>query len=96
MFLNLEGKRPALPCLVTLTRLGPSNGLDDDNLAGALKAIRDQIAEWLGVDDRKREVVRYQYEQQRAEAWGVRIEWAPMYRPDTAAGDGHLREACGA
>lgn len=69
--------KPALPCVVTLTRLAPSNGLDDDNLAGALKSVRDAVATWLGVDDKDRATVRYQYEQQRA-PWGVRIEWRPM------------------
>ena len=68
-------QRPALPCVVTLTRLGPSNGLDDDNLAGALKGVRDEVARWIGVDDRDRKTVRYQYEQQRAKTWAVRIEF---------------------
>lgn len=36
---------------VTLTRVAPSGGLDDDNLRGALKAIRDGVADALGVDD---------------------------------------------
>lgn len=67
-------KKPAVPLVVTLTRIAPSNGLDDDNLAGALKAVRDEIAAWLGVDDRDRATVRYEYEQERG-PWGVRIEW---------------------
>jgi hypothetical protein len=70
--------RPALPLVVTLTRIGPSNGLDDDNLAGSMKAVRDQIAHWLGVDDRKREIVRYAYAQERGKEWGVRIQWEPQ------------------
>ena len=38
------------PLLVTLTR--ESAGiLDDDNLRGAIKAIRDGVADWLGVPD---------------------------------------------
>jgi hypothetical protein len=67
--------KPPLPLVVTLTRIGPSNGLDDDNLAGAMKATRDEIAKWLGVDDRKSEVVRYRYAQERGKEWGVRIQW---------------------
>lgn len=35
---------------VTLTRLG-GRGLDSDNLAGSFKAVRDALADWLGVDD---------------------------------------------
>jgi hypothetical protein len=40
-----------LPCVVTLTRIAP-RALDDDNLRGALKATRDEVAAWLLVDDR--------------------------------------------
>ena len=40
----------ALPCAVLLTRIAP-RALDDDNLRGALKAVRDGIADWLGTDD---------------------------------------------
>lgn len=68
----LACERPPLPCRVLLTRIAPSNGLDDDNLAGSLKGVRDQIAEWLGVDDRHRDRVAYRYAQERG-PWGVRI-----------------------
>lgn len=68
--------KPALPCVVTLTRIAPSSGLDDDNLASACKSIRDAFAEWVGVDDKRRDVVRYAYEQERG-PWGVRVEVAP-------------------
>lgn len=70
--------KPGLPCSVTLTRVAPSNGLDDDNLAGALKGVRDAVAQWIGVDDRDRQTVRYIYGQRRGE-WGVTIEFgAPV------------------
>lgn len=69
-------KRPAVPCSVLLTRVAPSNGLDDDNLVGSLKAVRDEIAAWLGVDDRKSLQVRYRYAQRRG-PWGVVIEFGP-------------------
>jgi hypothetical protein len=36
--------------VVTMTRLGRRN-LDDDNLAGAMKHVRDGVADWMGVDD---------------------------------------------
>lgn len=76
----LAGKpKPPIPCTVCITRLAPSNGLDDDNLAGALKAVRDQIAEWLGVDDKHTQVVAYVYRQRRG-PWSVEIEWGePMF-----------------
>lgn len=74
----LVGKpRPELPCVVTLTRIAPSAGLDDDNLVGALKAVRDQVALWLGVDDKHRDQVRYRYEQVRG-AWAVQIAFQAM------------------
>jgi hypothetical protein len=41
---------PELPVEVMLTRIGPKL-LDGDNLQGALKAVRDAVAEWLKVDD---------------------------------------------
>jgi hypothetical protein len=65
--------QPAVPCVIRLTRVAPSNGLDDDNLAGALKGVRDQVAVWLGVDDKRSDVVRYVYAQARG-PWAVRIE----------------------
>lgn len=67
--------KPAVPCSVLLTRLGPSPGLDDDNLVGSLKSTRDAIAEWLGVNDRDLMTVRYLYAQAWAPKWGVRIEF---------------------
>lgn len=66
--------KPELPCSVILTRVAPSNGLDDDNLAGSLKGVRDAVAQWVGVDDRDRQTVRYLYRQRRGE-WGVTIEF---------------------
>lgn len=56
---------------VTLTRCAPSNGLDGDNLQGALKAVRDEVAAFLGVDDGSH-LVTWEYGQRRAE-WGVDI-----------------------
>lgn len=76
-----DQRRPAVPLEVTLTRIGPSNGLDDDNLAGALKGVRDAFAEWIGVDDRDRKRVRYLYEQERGPEWGVRVEWRQRATP---------------
>lgn len=67
-------KRPQLPCSALLTRVAPSSGLDDDNLAGSLKSVRDEVAKWLGVDDKDRMTVRYRYAQARG-PWGVRIEF---------------------
>lgn len=35
---------------ITITRIG-ANRLDDDNLISACKPVRDEVAQWLGVDD---------------------------------------------
>lgn len=47
--------RCAVPCNVRIVRVAPLP-LDDDNLARAAKAIRDELASWLGVDDRDERV----------------------------------------
>jgi hypothetical protein len=61
-----------LPVRVTLTRFSPGTvKLDDDNLRGTLKAVRDGIAAWLGVDDGG-PWVRWEYEQMRGE-WAARV-----------------------
>jgi hypothetical protein len=44
------GRAPAPPLEVRLVRIAPRR-LDGDNLQRALKAIRDGVADWLGVDD---------------------------------------------
>lgn len=41
---------PPLPLTITITRIG-ARKLDDDNLRSACKYVRDQIAEFVGVDD---------------------------------------------
>jgi hypothetical protein len=67
-----------LPCLVVITRIGPAS-LDDDNLAGACKSIRDGIADRLGVNDRS-PAVKWQYAQRKhgKGVYGVEIEFLPM------------------
>ena len=63
------------PCTVTLTRIAPRE-LDDDNIRGGCKAIRDGVADWLGCDDSKRSGVTWEYAQARGEPkqYAVRIE----------------------
>jgi hypothetical protein len=70
--------KPALPCVVTLTRFSPSpKPLDDDNLEGSLKYVRDTVAKWLGVDDGDKARIRFEYAQQRA-PWAVGIAFTEM------------------
>jgi hypothetical protein len=60
---------------VTLTRVS-ARQLDDDNLRGALKAVRDQVACALGVDDGSA-LVRWEYRQEKGEdGVEVRVEAA--------------------
>lgn len=69
--------RPALPCVVTLTRVAPSNGLDGDNLQGSLKACRDGVADWLKVDDRDPRVTwLYAQRRGRVKQWAVEVQVA--------------------
>lgn len=49
--------------VVTLTRVAPRR-LDDDNLRGALKSVRDAVASWLRVDDAT-PLVRWEYAQEK-------------------------------
>lgn len=66
-----DAQIPPGPLVVTITRVGPSK-LDDDNLQGACKYVRDQIAELVGVDDGK-DFYTWLYRQRRGE-YSVEIE----------------------
>lgn len=59
---------------VTLIRLAPSPGLDTGNLWNALKAVQDEIAAHLGIDDGPDSPATWDVGQERAEAYGVRVE----------------------
>jgi hypothetical protein len=69
---------PALPVVVTMERIAP-RALDDDNLRGAFKAVRDELARWLGVADNHPDVT-WAYGQRRGGvgeyAVDVRVEAA--------------------
>lgn len=41
---------PSLPVIVTMVRCSVGT-LDGDNAVGSMKAVRDEVAAWLGVDD---------------------------------------------
>lgn len=75
--LALRSSRVELPkaddqlIVVTLLRYG--RRLDDDNLRGALKAVRDGIAEWAGIDDGSPQW-RWEYGQDKAGKLGERVE----------------------
>lgn len=63
--------------VVTLTRIAVagSRGLDGDNLQASFKAVRDQVAAELGIDDGDARI-EWRYAQRRGKAWGVEISIA--------------------
>ena len=65
---------PAPPCTLVLTRIAP-RALDGDNLQSAFKAVRDGVADWLGVDDGHKDL-DWQYNQRkdRPKIYAVEIE----------------------
>jgi hypothetical protein len=71
---------------VTLTRIGPRR-LDGDNLQRALKAVRDGVADALGVDDGD-ERIEWRYEQLYAgegpKGYGVQIRIGALSSSPTA------------
>lgn len=70
--LQSRSKLP-FPATITLTRLS-AGALDDDNLAGAMKAIRDGVADAFGRADNSPGLIwRYAQERCARGAYGVRI-----------------------
>lgn len=67
---SLWSKSPHIPVRIALTRIGP-RFLDSDNVQGALKAIRDEVAKQLGLDDGD-ERLTWAYSQERGK-YGVRV-----------------------
>ncbi|NLA68297.1 MAG: hypothetical protein GX856_08670 [Gammaproteobacteria bacterium] len=84
----------ALPCVVRLTRLSAGE-LDDDNLRGALKGVRDGVADRLGVDDRDPRV-RWEYGQAKCKRgeYGVLVEIMAANGPESTQ-EGDVAVGCG-
>ena len=61
------------PVVVWLVRLAPRM-LDDDNAVSSMKAVRDAIAAHFGVDDRRRDLVRFEVAQAYAPEPAVFVE----------------------
>lgn len=59
---------------VKLTRISPRAAGDDDGDVGALKAVRDQVAELLGIDDGDKKRLRFRYGEPEKGDYAVRIE----------------------
>jgi hypothetical protein len=65
------------PTTCTLTRIAP-RALDDDNLAGAFKSIRDEVAYFWGVDDGPKGPISWHYTQRKGapKQYGIEINLA--------------------
>ncbi|MGO8993573.1 MAG: hypothetical protein ACLQVI_09600 [Polyangiaceae bacterium] len=63
---------PPSPWLIALVRFGPRT-LDDDNATTSMKAVRDEVASWLRVNDGDRSRVRFVVVQEVAPFYGVGI-----------------------
>lgn len=65
---------PALPVVVTMTRISAGELDAHDNLRGSLKAVADQIADQYGIKDKDKRF-DWQYAQEKAPrgVYGVRI-----------------------
>jgi hypothetical protein len=62
------------PFAVLLTRFGPRR-MDSDNSIAGLKAVRDEVAKQLGVDDGNEKEITFDYAQERGEyAVAIRID----------------------
>lgn len=73
MVRTISSRIPPLPVVVILTRLSAGT-LDDDNLQGAFKAIRDGVADAYGVaDNDPRMTWRYDQAKCKRGEFGVRI-----------------------
>ena len=70
---NAKPRPPnTMPLVVHIVRVSPGTvPLDSDNLSGAGKAVRDQLADWLGRND-GHDSVTWTYGQRKG-PWGVEI-----------------------
>jgi hypothetical protein len=67
-------QRAPAAAVVTLTRIAP-RPLDGDNLQGALKSVRDGVADWLQIDDGS-ERIEWRYAQRKGapKTYSVEVE----------------------
>jgi hypothetical protein len=71
---DLEPWTGGFPVSITLVRVAPSNGLDDDSLPASMKAVRDQLTEWLGLDDDRTPLIKWRYDQRRGARGAYLVE----------------------
>lgn len=73
------GETIPLPSVITITSCRRGK-LDDDNLAGACKSVRDEVAKQLGLDDGDGRL-HWRYKQLRGQPWSVRVEFLVGHEP---------------
>ncbi len=65
---------PVFDVSLTRIRRRSAKPLDDDNLRTSLKAVRDGVADALGIDDGDTKRLRFTYAQEPGSDFGVRIQ----------------------
>jgi hypothetical protein len=70
-----QDRRPRLPAIVTIFR-SSYRCMDSDGLAAALKSVKDEIADWLLVDDGDEASVKFDLAQVHG-PYAVRVEIKP-------------------
>lgn len=84
---GMAAPRMPLPVVVTLTRIG-FQAFDTDNLARAFKAIRDGVADRLGVDDNDPGIAwRYAQRRGKPREYGIEITMEPWVIEGEAEGE---------
>lgn len=71
-FVEAIHAKPARRVVVKMTRLGPRH-MDFVNLVGALKSVQDAVADRLGIDDARIDLVSWRFKQRLAPKHGVEI-----------------------
>jgi len=70
LYVTFEKCQLQTPLTIQLKRIGPRLIKDGDNLQNGLKAVRDGVADWLGIDDGN-PGLRWEYLQEKAKTHGV-------------------------
>lgn len=74
--------KPPLPATITFVRIAPRPLDEGDNLPSAFKAMRDELAKRLGVNDDRKAPVTWLYAQERGapKTYAVRVEMRGVLR----------------
>lgn len=75
LVMGARAKLPPIPCVIRIVRIAPRK-LDQGNIAAALKHVQDGCADWIGIDDKHDDLVKYEYAQEKGgqREYSIRIE----------------------